>query len=269
MATGLRRSKAANSWVRRDCELVLVHAVNPLPSSRPVAAEGDAPAASDWLDQQLAEAQAELNALEQAVEDLPHVLEVKYRQRLAAVVEANRQLQAQQQLLQQQCVPLPLPQHGSRWTRLRRLVAVQGIGLPPHRRRTVALIAGAAVAVAALTWAAARRWPLPPQRPALQGVAPAASAALPRATTSTLVLRALGSSWVEVQDLATREVLFIGVLEAGEERTIRLRRGLRLRSGRPDLLMLQVDDAAPMAFGALQGYGWRTVLPPVIRTGGA
>jgi hypothetical protein len=60
-------------------------------------------------------------------------------------------------------------------------------------------------------------------------------------------------------------VLLIGVLEAGETRTIRLRQGLRIRSGRPDLLSLQIDNAPPKAFADINSLGWHTVLPPSVR----
>jgi hypothetical protein len=123
--------------------------------------------------------------------------------------------------------------------------------------------------LAGLGWGAARQLGLgPPALRQAQRNGDRLQAAAPL-STSILQVQAQGSSWLEVQDLRSHAVLFIGVLEAGQSRTIRLRQGLRLRSGRPDLLTLRIDDAQPEPFGLSQGQDWRTVMPPELRTAGA
>jgi len=84
-------------------------------------------------------------------------------------------------------------------------------------------------------------------------------------STAILKLAAHGSSWVEVQDLETKTTLFVGILHAGEQRTIRMRRGLRLRSGRPDLLSSQVDGGPRVPLGTIPQSGWRVLLPPPLK----
>ncbi|MEB3276796.1 MAG: DUF4115 domain-containing protein [Cyanobacteriota bacterium] len=206
----------------------------------------------DSIDQQLASARAELAALEQAVDELPEIVEAKFRLGVAAVVETNRRLMAQQVLLQRACASLPAPRQQLAW-------------LP---RRPVAGVLLASAGVGLIAWAVLRWWPHLPS-PSPRQAQPAQQRTAPVAAQSTLVLRAQGTSWVEVQDLRTRQVLFVGLLERGEQRSIRLRQGLRLRSGRPDLLTLQIDAGRVWTFGNAMGIGWRSVLPEGLRTAGA
>lgn len=228
--------------------------------------DSDRSQTSEAIDQQLAAARAELDALEQAVDALPEIFEAKFRQGLAAVVETNRQLVAQQVLLRRECAVLPPVSR-------RRVWAWPSIQLPrlPLPGFSMGQLA-AAVLVAAgaglLAWCGAQWSQHQPMRLARPASPVPGSPATP-AQGSTLVLRARGTSWVEVQDLNTREVLLIGLLEPGQERQIRLRQGLRIRSGRPDLLSMQIDAGPQQPFDNNLGLGWRTVLPPALRRAGA
>ena len=195
-------------------------------------------------------ARRELAALEGALEELPQILEDKFKQRLLALRQINCQLQREQMSLRSQ------------------LMAPARPTLAPWR--LVLLVALVGAALAGLGWGAARQLGLgtsavQPPPPNSERLSPAA---VPL-SNSVLQVQAQGSSWLEVQDLRSHAVLFIGVLEAGQSRTIRLRQGLRLRSGRPDLLTLRIDDGQPQPFDLNQGQDWRTVMPPALRTAGA
>lgn len=223
---------------------------------------------TDSIDQQLGAAKAELHALEQAVDALPEIFEAKFRQGVAAVLETNRQLLAQQVLLRSQCSGLPPVRRPSAWVwpsiRLPRLQ------LPAVQARQLAVVLLASAGVGLLAWAGAQ-WS---QHQSARLTRRSALVSVPESPVtvnqgSTLVLRATGTSWVEVQDLSTREVLLIDLLEPGQQRQIRLRQGLRIRSGRPDLLSIQIDAGAQQPFGGNVGLGWRTVLPPTLRRAGA
>jgi len=191
-------------------------------------------------------ARTELAALEGALEELPQILEDKFRQRLLALRKFNHQLEREQASLRNQL-----------------MASQRAAGVP---WRMVLVVALACTGLAGLGWSAARPR-VPGSAAALRP--PTASRLAAPVSSSTLQLQAQGSSWVEVQDLRSQAVLFIGVLEAGQSRTIRLRQGLRLRSGRPDLLTLRIDDGPLEPFGLSQGQDWRTVMPPVLRTAGA
>ncbi len=195
-------------------------------------------------------ARRELAALEGALDELPQILEDKFRQRLLALRQINQDLQREQASLRAQLMTSPPPAAAP--------------------RRLVLLVALGCSALAGLGWSAALQLGFRTsalRQPLLNSERlPPVAAPL---SNSVLQVQAEGSSWVEVQDLRSHAVLFIGVLEAGQSRTIRLRQGLRLRSGRPDLLTIRIDDAQPQPFGLSQGQDWRTVMPPALRTAGA
>ena len=192
-------------------------------------------------------ARKELAALEGAVEALPQILEDKFRQRLLALRQFNHQLELEQASLRNQL-----------------MASQRAVGVPWRMVLVAALVC---TGLAGLGWSAAR--PRGPGSTVALRLPAASRSAAPVSTSSILQVQARDSSWVEVQDLRTQAVLFIGVLEAGQSRTIRLRQGLRLRSGRPDLLTLRIDDGPAEPFGLSQGQDWRTVMPPVLRTAGA
>lgn len=206
----------------------------------------------DVIGARLKSAQYELADLESVVEELPSIMELKYRHALESIVLENRRLAVQHQQLRRQLLRLP---RGSepvrRFSSPLRLVPMGSIP------GVFMLFLGILLSVVLLMavrgrQAAADRLLKPPS---------STSSSLqlrPSEQKVSLILRAFGSSWIEVQDLQTREVLFIGELQAGEQRTIRMRQGLRIRSGRPDLLTVAIDGAAPTPFGDHLGQSWRT-----------
>jgi len=194
-------------------------------------------------------ARRELAALEEALDELPQILEDKFRQRVLTLRQINHQLQDEQASLRTQ------------------LMASKRSNVPPWRLVLVGALA--CTALAGVGWGASRQLGF---RPSALRQAPVNGDRLQSAaplSASILQVQAQGSSWLEVQDLRSHAVLFIGVLEAGQSRTIRLRQGLRLRSGRPDLLTIRIDDGQPEPFGLSHGQDWRTVMPPELRTAGA
>ena len=209
--------------------------------------------------EQLVAAQAELAAMEQLVEELPQILEQKFRQRLAEVVENNRQLQQQHQhlLSELHATTTPLPLDSQRWR------PEINWRLPKLPAKKVTVIAVCCVSLSLVGWG-------------LQSVvsknhvqhvsSPNTKLQTPlRSSDNILIVNARGTSWVEVQDLASREVVLIGELQAGEQRKIRLHQGLRLRSGRPDLISIQIDDGTPAPLADIDNLDWRIVLPPTLK----
>jgi phage tail protein X len=209
--------------------------------------DADSPAVPA-LDAELATAQAELQALEQLVAELPQIYEAKFRQGVEAVVQVNRQLAGEQAALREACAGALPAAAATSPGRSIRLGALWEKRFAPW-----ALVAVAALAFG--LWLTRVRQRRAERAPVAALSAPAVDASM---AAAVLVLRAQGTSWVEVQDLGSREVLFIGELQAGQQRTVRFRQALRLRSGRPDLLTVQLDGQRPQPFDQNQGLDWRT-----------
>lgn len=247
----------------------------------------------DQIELQLSAARAELDALEHAVNQLPEVLEDKFRQQLLSVVSLNRHLHAEQQhmrlALSESLQTSPPSIHGHRFRQpALRLPKLRRPSLSPHSlayiermrqqwlllmcsKRAVRLATGLAlggvfVVGASVYWQVGMKpkvQPISMQTRRLASDAAAPAPLLPAIpSTSQLMLKPLGNTWIEVQDLASNEVLLVGEFAEGEERTVMMRKGLRIRSGRPDLLQLQIDNQPPFPFGENQGLEWRTLLPP-------
>ena len=232
------------------------------------------------LQEELRAAQQELMQLERLVEELPRIFEDKFRQQTATVVEGNRQLRNQRDLLQQQLSQTLLasaPPAVTPPTPSRPRLALPPLNRPSRRRLGLAVLVcggsgllgwglvaglgpgGDAPRPAIETLTAAER--LGRGSPATQSPARETPARESPVSKSTVTLRSLGSSWVEVQDLVTRQTVWVDVLEPGTAQPIRMRRGLRIRSGRPDLLSVQIDNHQPFPFGSLNGVDWRTLRP--------
>jgi hypothetical protein len=69
-----------------------------------------------------------------------------------------------------------------------------------------------------------------------------------------------GESWVLVEDLQGRQV-FDAILQPGVRQKLLLGAGLRLRSGRPDLLFVAVGDQASRPLGGVSDLQWVVVRP--------
>jgi hypothetical protein len=78
---------------------------------------------------------------------------------------------------------------------------------------------------------------------------------------TTIQLQARGGeSWGLVEDLKGRPV-FDGILQSGEPKRFPLAQGLRLRSGRADLLFVAVGDALPKPLGDVGDLDWVEIRP--------
>jgi hypothetical protein len=75
-----------------------------------------------------------------------------------------------------------------------------------------------------------------------------------------VTFRASGECWLGVQTLEG-EVVYVNTLREGEQQRIRLRDGLRVRAGRPDLLDVAIDDGPFEALSPIGDLGWTTFLP--------
>ena len=75
------------------------------------------------------------------------------------------------------------------------------------------------------------------------------------AVAGTLTLRSTGPSWVEVKT-GSGNILYTGVLEG--QRSFSLRAGLRVRSGRADLIRLRVGPDPERKLGPVEMIDWQT-----------
>ena len=73
---------------------------------------------------------------------------------------------------------------------------------------------------------------------------------------ATLSLQARGGqSWVSVESLAGGKV-YDAILDSGESKVLPLGGGLRVRSGRADLLFVTVGSESPRAMGGVSDVDW-------------
>lgn len=243
------------------------------------------------LEAELASLRNELEEYQRLIEELPEIYETKFSHKLRDVAQDIRRLMEERHVLQQQinraltapgALPLlqppPPPPPATAPPAAPRFPVVwkQGLlgitqgwtsasrWLRRKPRWVLALLAGS-VAFALATMLGPRWRPAPSARPAPPATpsSPAAPSA-PALVRSDLELRlrASGEAWLEVQTLAG-EVLYVNTLQQGEGTTIRLRNGLRIRSGRPDLLEVAVGDQPFQPLGPVYDLNWRTVRPPV------
>lgn len=211
-------------------------------------------AVSCELKAELVSAYAELEAVQEAVKNLPDVYEAKFRQALTMNVQLNRYLLLRNKELEDLVNKEIVSGSASLLANSKKRGLLIGF-LGTRSRSAVKYIGTVCLGVAIVCFAL---WKFN-QSYAIKSNAQTVPAGYnSEITSNTLRVRSDGPSWVEVQDLGTREVLFIGELQAGEERAIRNRQGLRIRSGRPDLLTISIDGAPPTPFGDRQGLGWRT-----------
>jgi hypothetical protein len=227
------------------------------------------------LEDQVAEAQAELEEYQRLLNELPEIYEGKFRQKLRSVAQEVRQLLDERKALQQQVghalaestqqkqlpastaaseVPdNPKPQIWAKLQipRFKHLPKLRLIGLSA----AAALgIVGAALVIPSLF---SSRLPAPRAGASIRSpqVPPVAS------TPTTIQLQARGGeSWVSVEDLKGRQ-LFDAILQPGAPKRLPLGQGLRLRSGRADLLFVAVGDAVPKALGGVGDLDWVEIRP--------
>lgn len=230
------------------------------------SASSESPESTQALERELARTQSELEQCRSLIEELPSIYEGKFTQRVRAVAaDIQRLLQERRTLQVQLSRALDAAQAPPQ------LVAADPA--PPRRRlsRRTLLLAGCialGLAAALVVIATQRRVPRPPEAPPPRAAAtPPATAAKPSLRgPSELRLRARGEAWLEVQNLRGEKV-FVGTLQDGQERRLPLGDGLRVRSGRADLLEASLGDDAPTLLGPVWDVGWKTFplpkgLPP-------
>lgn len=83
----------------------------------------------------------------------------------------------------------------------------------------------------------------------------------PKAASSLKLVARGGKSWVLIESLGGRKLLDI-ILEDGEQRTVAIGSGLRIRSGRPDLLFLGIGPEPLKRLGGVSDIGWNEIRQP-------
>jgi hypothetical protein len=245
---------------------------------------GGRPLEVEELELELARLRAELEEYQGLIDELPEIYEAKFTHQLRDVAQDIRRLMDERQALQQQinrsleaaraapllaAAPEPLPSPARPWVPPAAVAAARRwLRRLPLRR--LGLVA-AATAMALAGVAALQSQPPPPAtRVAAPAPIPPPAEPLPAASQPAadpeLRLRASGESWLEVQTFEG-EVVYVNTLRAGQAASIRIGQGLRIRSGRPDLLEFAFADQPFVLLGSVYDFDWRTIRPP--ESGGA
>ena len=257
--------------------------------------QADPPAGSaDSLKQRIRDAEGELAATrgrvqhyQSLLQDLPEIFERKFRERLQPIAERNRLLAEEGAVLRDQIArtlpPAPLPQEtqalpSATAPPAAAMVPAAAVPDPPPAAaglaqspsepppaapapgvvaapsgRVAVAFAAAALLLGVVALVQVNRRPQPAAAPA----APARATTLqPRA--GLLLLSTKGPSWIQVRTLDGQE-LFVGTLEG--TRRFSIGRGLELRAGRPDLVLLRNGLQAPRTLGPIEAIQWYRVLP--------
>jgi hypothetical protein len=260
-----------------------------LPAEEPLQSQQ----AIEDLERQVAEAQAELEEYQGLLNELPGIYEEKFRQKVRNVAEDLRHLLDERKALQEQvsralvqsrapeallpaAAVAPAPPL-NRWSdvRLPRFQSPSSnapsprrplrsrlafrFNIPTGRQRGVALGAGLVLALllVGLPQLLSRR-----SVPAAGG--PPASAGgqrSPVATSANLRLEARGGqSWVLVERLGGGKVVD-AILEPGQSKVLPLGSGLKIRSGRPDLLYVGTGQDPAKPLGEVSDLDWSEFRP--------
>jgi hypothetical protein len=246
--------------------------------------------AIEVLERQVAEAQAALEQYQGLLSELPGIYEDKFRQKVRSVAEDIRHLLDERKALQEQVtrallqprapgalppaavvepVSAPAPRKWSE-VRLPRFPSpssgASSGGRPPLPRPTfrlrfpktspvgVALGAGLVPALLALGLSQLLSRCVVP----VDGSppVPAAGQRPVLASPASLRLEARGAqSWVLVERLGGGKV-YDAILEPGQTQELDLGTGLKIRSGRPDLLYVGVGSAPPKPLGRVSDLNW-------------
>jgi len=240
----------------------------------PLPADEQGPRLDD-LEAQVAEAQAELEEYQRLLNELPEIYEGKFRQKLRSVAEEIRQLLDERKALQQQvgralaetkqpqllpasAAASEVPGHSKPqiWTKLpiprfERLPKLRLIGLSAA---AALVLVGAALVIPSLF---SSRSPAPRGGSSIRA---SQAPPVPNAPTTIQLQARGGESWVLVEDLKGRQV-FDAILQPSAPMRLPLAQGLRLRSGRPDLLFVAVGDAVPKPLGDVGDLDWVEIRP--------
>lgn len=231
------------------------------------------------LEQQVAHAQAELEEYQSILNDLPVIYEGKFRQKLHIVAQDIRQLlderkalrdlvakalvQARDHSLSPASEEVCMAASASiavhkKWADLRvsrfQAVAFPFAGFKAKRSPLLFIGIGSAFLVAivivGLQVRGNRQIALSPK--------PVVSAKQPNVLISKAKLKLQangGKSWVLVEDFNGGTILDV-ILEPGQSKLLPIKNGLRVRSGRPDLLMIEVDQAPSRPLGKVADMDW-------------
>jgi hypothetical protein len=251
--------------------------------------------------------QAELDATRRQIEayqallqEVPTVFERKFRERMQPVLERNREIAAESQLLREQ-LSGALPPAPSDSGEVAQIPTKEARSIPSNAADPAALAPRAAKDSAIATDAAyrdplrlggeresqrlrsPRRWPRPllwvtaglaglglsllafgPQGRQWPQVPffrmPTATPADPNALGPGELEIISKGSWIEVED-ASGNSLYAGILEG--ERRFTIGPGLRLNAGRPDLVSYRIGQRPVTPLGAIEDVGWRRLASPL------
>jgi len=227
------------------------------------------------LESQVAAAQAELEEYQRLLNELPEIYEGKFRQKLSSVAQEIRQLLDERKALQQQVGHalaetkqpklLPASRAASEFPDHPKAQIWPKLQIPRFKHlpklRLIGLSAAAALGLvgAALVIPSffSSRSLAPPGGASIRS---SQAAPVPSASTTIQLQARGGESWVLVEDLKGRPV-FDGILQSGEPKRFPLAQGLRLRSGRADLLFVAVGDALPKPLGDVGDLDWVEIRP--------
>ena len=233
------------------------------------------------LERQVAEAQVELEKYQCLLNELPGIYEEKFSQKVRSAAEDIRHLLDERRALQEQVsrdlmqprVPEALPPAAEvhlapvrrRWSYLRLprfqspFTATSSFGLPNGLKLGVLFGAGVALVllVLGLPYLLNRRsLPLGGAPTMSNGSKPSP---LPAATSLRLEARG-GQSWVLVERLGGG-IVYDAILEPGQSKDLPLGAGLKIRSGRPDLLYVGVGMTPAERLGAVNDIDWLEIRP--------
>ncbi|MBM5799609.1 MAG: hypothetical protein FJ077_01950 [Cyanobacteria bacterium K_DeepCast_35m_m2_023] len=200
---------------------------------------------SDPLNQQLEDAQLELQHLQELIAQVPELMEKRFRRELHEVVAMNQRLLDEQHELLMQLEPahhLALPQSPMPWFR-------QALRLD-QRWLTIGLALAGVVSVAVAITTIRLPVPVPsrslpkvasPTPPTRRSPSPLSrNLSVAGTEMSLLELQARSPTWVQINNRGG-ELLMKDTFAMSGNPPIRLRNGLRLIAARPEVLLFRVD----------------------------
>jgi hypothetical protein len=222
---------------------------------------------SCFLDYHAELAFAELRSLELAVEDLQGVMERAFVVRLQAQRECNSKLLTEFYDLQRQ---LQIQRSGYFRARMFVFSLLNGFGYlaGSFKRRAGANPVAGSMLLLSLALVFCGFHFFNSFISSSRGAVKPAALKIQMDTTrllaySLLSLRADQSCWVEVQDIASGEIIYVGEIAASKTLKIRLRNGLKIRAGRPEVLWIAFNDDQEKRFDIGSGLDWREFKPRV------
>lgn len=230
------------------------------------------------LEQELAAATSQLEEYQRLIDEMPGIYEVKFGSQLRDVAQDIQLLMQERHDLQRQlqhCLEgRALPPDLVISSQPRPSWGYSAIAAAAQRRLArlkawqLALAAAASTLSLALLFGLAARVPKGHSPPLVQPVPSQSesnnarpSKAPPELGVPQLRLRARGEVWLELRSLDDASV-FQGTLQQGQEVSIPLGDGLRIRAGRPHLLDTALPGRSFAPLATARDYSWRTFAAP-------